>query len=394
MIKIGSHHFEKDSIKQTLEEIEKNLVDNYKEKHESILKRFLKNSHKTEEQLIHDLVFVELTDLLKNTDYYINEYCQFVLWKSAAQINRKPNRIATIDELECILGTDSTLKNNFFPNFLPYTPEENQSKEKFKLYFDRICSDFEEMQLKLSELFSYKKFLFPHRIRLLEDMEVELCPYCNNHTIMTDEEKAVSEADMDHFLIKAKFCLFGASFGNILPSCKSCNSTHKNVSLIGIINPRVEGFGKGAVFTVSYKGIEALYTHKEEKIESKNIKVKFAINETDPNKKKRINNSITLFKLEKQYNTSTIKREVRELFIHVRDWNSVFYQNAVNEFVDNKDYTQYMFEKIMCFETGSYDTEDTVNVSRIKLKYDLLERYIENTYKGRSRRNGVHNLYL
>lgn len=385
MIEIGSRHLKEPSIQEILKQIEANIFSKYTSEKRTLLNCFIKNNRRTEEQLIHDLIFEELMDLRDVPDYYIDEYCQLVLWKANAAINNKENRELTIERLENILGNDAVLKSNFFPNFRKYTKKEKKSQASFSPHFKKIIETFDQVNRELSAIFSYTEFFVPHRVDLLADMQIDVCPYCNNAPIMTNKEAGVSEADIEHHLMKAEFSLFSSSFGNILPSCKACNSTHKNISLVEIINPRVEGFDEGAHFKVKYEGIDDLYKDVKEQIASDKLCINLDISETDPEKRTRISNSAQLFSLKKKYNTKPIKKIVRDLFIDFREWNSDFYKYAIEELANNKDYTQFMLDKIMKFESGSYETEDHVNTLHIKLKYDLYKHYVKSNINQRGR---------
>lgn len=384
MIKIDSKHLQNEPVKKILEEIESNIFIDCEKDEKKLLRKFIKNKDIPEKDFIHDLIFDELRTLEENRDYYIDDYCKIVLWRNETQINNLINRKQAIQELKQILGTDSKLKNNFFPKFRNYSTEDLKSKKSFKPCYEELIELVDEINDKLLDIFSYEKYVVPHRIALLNAMNIEVCPYCNNKPIMTDTEKNVSEADIEHHLMKANFAIFSSSFGNILPSCKSCNTTHKNVSMLRIINPRVESFDTGASFKVKCKGIDNLYKDNEELIKSDEMEIILDIFERNIEKKRRIINSNRLFSIEKQYNTQPIKKITRELFLDFRDRNSYFYKEAVNELVDGKNYSAFMIDKIMKFESGSYDKEDHVNVLHIKLKYDLYINYVKEN----------NNLYL
>lgn len=64
-----------------------------------------------------------------------------------------------------------------------------------------------------------------HAYWLLEQLGINVCPYCNRAyttTIYIEEEKKV-RPDFDHFLSEDKFPLFTLSFYNLIPSCHQCN---------------------------------------------------------------------------------------------------------------------------------------------------------------------------
>lgn len=376
MIKIGNRHLNEPSIQSRLNQIATSIFNKCSHEKKEFLNFFIKNNSVTSMQFINDIIIKELTDLRDSSDYYIDEYCQLVLWQANARINNIENREFTINHLENILDNNTELKNKFFPDLRKYTTEEIKSQASFRPYFEKMTERFDKVNKELSTIFSYTKFFVPHRVYLLNEMKIEVCPYCNNAPIMTDIERGISEADIEHYLMKAKFPLFSSSFGDVLPSCKACNSTHKNVSLLEIINPRVEGFDEGALFKVKYEGIDDLYKDVKERIISDKLYINLQICEEDPEKRNRITNSVETFSLEKKYNTNPIKKIARDLFIDFREWNNIFYKKAIDELSENESYAQFMSDKIMKFESGSYKTEDHVNTMHIKLKYDLYKKYV------------------
>lgn len=67
-----------------------------------------------------------------------------------------------------------------------------------------------------------------HAYWLLEQLGINVCPYCNRAyitTIYIKEKNDIKKVrpDFDHFLSEDKFPLFTLSFYNLIPSCHQCN---------------------------------------------------------------------------------------------------------------------------------------------------------------------------
>ena len=67
-----------------------------------------------------------------------------------------------------------------------------------------------------------------HAYWLLEQLGINVCPYCNRAyitTIYIKENNDIKKVrpDFDHFLSEEKFPLFTLSFYNLIPSCHQCN---------------------------------------------------------------------------------------------------------------------------------------------------------------------------
>jgi hypothetical protein len=81
---------------------------------------------------------------------------------------------------------------------------------------------------------------------LLEELEVNVCPYCNRqyiNTIKPTSNIGGTRATLDHYLLKSKYPYLGLSFWNLVPSCYSCNSQLRTSRNIGL-HPYQKGFDK------------------------------------------------------------------------------------------------------------------------------------------------------
>lgn len=74
----------------------------------------------------------------------------------------------------------------------------------------------------------YEKYRNTYGKRLVEKLEMTVCPYCNRNFINNGQKYAT--AQFDHFFSKSSYPIFALSLYNLIPSCATCNklkSTHE-----------------------------------------------------------------------------------------------------------------------------------------------------------------------
>lgn len=197
----------------------------------------------------------------------------------------------------------------------------------------------------ISIIFDYDKFIkkgLPSSIStpsywqaydLAERIGMSTCSYCNinyTHTIV-GSDKNISRPDFDHFLIKSKYPLSALSFFNLIPSCKTCNSTLKgdiDTTLDNTIHPYIEQFGEGGTFTYA---LQDVYEPK----------IKIEVTGTSRTQQK-INGSKKVFRLEEIYNAHT--NVLRELIFRLAAYNEDYIKGIANTFNWRKeDLYQFVF---------------------------------------------------
>lgn len=134
-----------------------------------------------------------------NREKYINGY---------VRCNRYANKL---------LGKIVSLKN-------PSVSDKNFIKfqKMMRKILDRINRD-------VKKSINYDDIKKEHRVAILDDLSIKVCPYCNRQYIVKlniDIGKPIG--DIDHFLSQNYFALFGLSLYNFVPSCKICNSLFKS----------------------------------------------------------------------------------------------------------------------------------------------------------------------
>lgn len=83
-----------------------------------------------------------------------------------------------------------------------------------------------EIYSKLCEVYksvaSSQKNNVSIRVRMVNDLGLTVCPYCNREYINC-RRGTVSGAQLDHFYCKSKYPIFAVSLYNLIPSCSNCN---------------------------------------------------------------------------------------------------------------------------------------------------------------------------
>jgi hypothetical protein len=93
--------------------------------------------------------------------------------------------------------------------------------------------------------------------KILQNMEVKVCPYCNRqytYTVRKKDKNCIykSRPQFDHFFPKFKYPYLSISIFNLVPSCGLCNQGKTNTSAHNFLYPYEESFeDKGIYFEIS-----------------------------------------------------------------------------------------------------------------------------------------------
>lgn len=103
----------------------------------------------------------------------------------------------------------------------------------------------------VSKIFNYTLFRKSqtksyNAYNLLEELNINVCPYCNRqyiNTVKPSNKQGGTRATLDHFLLKSDYPYLALSFWNLVPSCYSCNSQLRGTRDVGL-HPYLKGFEK------------------------------------------------------------------------------------------------------------------------------------------------------
>lgn len=109
----------------------------------------------------------------------------------------------------------------------------------------------------------YNKMHLKAKRKLLDNLNVEVCPYCNRNYVFSDNR--VNTCVLDHFIPKRKYPIFACSFYNLIPVCHYCNGKKGEQEFV--IHPHAFQGSTDDLLKFSYKVLGADYLKSLEDIE-------------------------------------------------------------------------------------------------------------------------------
>lgn len=216
------------------------------------------------------------------------------------------------------------------------------------------------------DIFNYDKFTQKKVVTygLLRKLDVRVCPYCNRLYTITlpskmelgeGEEFVTTRAAFDHFYSKDEYPYLAVSLFNLIPSCHVCNM-NKGTSQQKIIYPYDEEFGDEAVFRVipdlsckactEDKGVlnflhggrdqfHIRFMGKEGISLLSDAPLDYRLADIDDEEyRKRIENAIELFRLERLYKEH--KEEIRDILRNRYYFNEEYVKTAICPVIEEK----------------------------------------------------------
>lgn len=174
------------------------------------------------------------------------------------------------------------------------------------------------------------------RRELAGGKNVTVCPYCNQSFVyslqkITGNRKVTYEqylGDLDHLLPKSVYRIFSLSIWNLVPCCKSCNQIFKKAGTLELLNPYEEGFEEDCMLDLAGQSwdVDSLTGFNGGHGQEKDINVFWKINDTleqtDPARKRKIENNIATFHLNDLYkqHQRIIRNILRRKYIYRGDY--------------------------------------------------------------------------
>lgn len=190
----------------------------------------------------------------------------------------------------------------------------------------------------LAHVFRYEKLSDEEAAyRMLVDLDVLVCPYCNRTYTFTVWKKykgkkatIKSRPQFDHYLPKSLYPYFAISLFNLIPSCSLCNQA-KGDSVEKTLYPYSDEFGERIRFQTRGEknfdyllGVEAARHKFEVKIVADDM--------LDEDLKERLENSKKAFHLEELYNGH--KDYIFRLFKTRHIFSDAYIEALIEEFPD------------------------------------------------------------
>ncbi|OMD78148.1 hypothetical protein [Paenibacillus odorifer] len=211
-------------------------------------------------QLVKDLListFEDLTARYSDIDKYIKT-CRFIFY-SNFQINKELEREGkpknNIERAKFRKHYLSVYQNEWIDNILGIHPQYSKSNSDFKRLIEDVAVKMNQVNEGVRSILKYEDMDADFRHHLLNQMGIEVCPYCNRQFITQYHvgTRLRTTADLDHFYPKSLFSLFSLSLFNFVPSCQICNSRFKLDKGVEILNPYQSGFDNEVYFSFSLK---------------------------------------------------------------------------------------------------------------------------------------------
>lgn len=236
----------------------------------------------------------------------------------------------------------------------------------FKDFINEIEIKLTQLNKSISNFINYDFLSGELRHKLLVDMDIPVCPYCNRQYITSyfDGNQNKTTADLDHFLPKSHFALFSLSLYNFVPACQICNSRFKSDKGVEIINPYQKGFN--AKFQVKLRNDSEIIS-----ITGGNtiFDLDLVITERDPNNQILIENTINLFHLNDIYQIH--KNSVREI-LYKKNARAKTYKKEIKKLFEQD--LKLTENEINIFLYGNdLNPDNFTNRPLSKLTYDVLK---------------------
>lgn len=359
------------------------------------------------------LLLGTLEEILQNDDFkLLFEVCEFANYLNKedlaiTNITDKLNSLRTFSKYEELVNllnhyNDNTINDlKDMLNKIPNTPiavnqcvEELESKRKngnnqmstfyFKNFLEEVSKvmdyDFITDTNWGSNNGKNDKQAFKLRDRILSEINIDVCPYCNRNFIDTFFDKPEdsngkpselevlrSNADLDHFYNKSVYPFLALTLYNFIPSCHICNSRFKTARISDIINPYIDEFGDDCTFRVNHESVEGVLGIQ------KDSRIYLNINDNvNDDKIGKIQESKKLFKLENVYQTH--HRQACELYEKNQRYPKDYLSDIVDIINYNKSNISITEKELEKDIFGISDEEDFKDTPLAKFKSDIYKQ--------------------
>lgn len=325
-------------VKKWVNDYQKNIAIEKEDEFKNIINSFRKHFKELEKYYIYEMfkeARKEIDKIDKQKTPTEKEYLARVVKE---RLNELIEGLSNKEELKNIY--EKVKINN--KNITGFSKDDLKGNIE-KIYGMKLKKDEEEKFKVLEYIFSYDEFSKSQSITMnngkteswgrhnfLTRLGISVCPYCNRQYInnYTELSENKTTADLDHFYIQKLYPYLALSLYNFIPSCQICNRTFKGATNFfdgkkhNHIYPYKEGFKDNAKFTIDL-GNEKLDKKYDLNVLlgiSDNLYLDLIIDKNcDDNTKKKIENSIDTFKLDKIYSCNHrdyVKDLIRKAIIY------------------------------------------------------------------------------
>jgi hypothetical protein len=193
-------------------------------------------------------------------------------------------------------------------------------------------------------------------VELYEQLNIEVCPYCNLGLIHKDEIREFLVAHYDHFYDKATYPYLCLSFYNLVPVCHPCNTPYKGIKPFGLdthLHPYKDNYNQTVIFSSDYTN------------DSMPHAVSIAYSGEDEARARKFNDDLGI---SVRYNENNVKKYGRLIFILSQQYQ----QTQKDELCSKLNLTLPEVEKHICsISDVPYNEIEILNLQYGKLKRDL-----------------------
>lgn len=197
-----------------------------------------------------------------------------------------------------------------------------------------------------------------YRDKILDKLDVKVCPYCNRNFVDTFNEngKTRSTAQLDHFHSQNRHPYLALSLYNFIPSCSTCNSKFKgdNVDTSKIVYPYNESFSTDCIFEVS---------NATDVLSSRDFDI-VLINNAEKDLYNKIEKSMETFRIKNVYQNH--KEDARDLLLKKQKLTKKHIKDLENTFGTTLNVDELIF--------GVYDESNDLKKPISKFKRDIFSQ--------------------
>ncbi|OBY73714.1 hypothetical protein [Acinetobacter gyllenbergii] len=160
---------------------------------------------------------------------------------------------------------------------------------------ENIKSLYPNWVTEFANLFDYNAMSQVFGREITNNMDLDVCLYCNNEDIETiNIEGAETRPDLDHFFPKSKFPFLALTLSNLIPAGNRCNQKYKKAtSMLGYTHPFIDGINENKLFNINYIFDEGRTID--------------AIKITIDNQNNDLDKNLSLFRVEATHNKNDVK---------------------------------------------------------------------------------------
>ncbi len=182
--------------------------------------------------------------------------------------------------------------------------------------------------------------------RLIENLGISICPYCNRNYIHNVDEEGRILSELDHFYPTSKYPFLALSFYNLIPSCKACNQAKRDKKLA--INPYDKrfDFNKNAKFKVKLKDATFYYN-------TKGFDLTLEVKDKKSKEGRAIIHDSCILKLDKIYkhNKDIVLQQIQQHFVYNESYiDELFQQYEGSIFKNREDVVSLIFSNFITDE--------------------------------------------